>query len=351
MSGGEEGRVREAGGVCAGAEPADGGVDPSRADADDAETFRAPDPRRPPGFPYANSDRFLVLINRNAAGGRASDLRRRLAAAFADRGVPFDLVETADAAEALRVAGEAARGGYRAVCAAGGDGTVAQALRGTAGTEVPVAILPFGTGNQLARNFGIPVSLEGSVRVAVGGRVEPIDLGRADGEYFALMAGAGLDARVMADATAAMKQRFGFGAYLFSGLKHVMTPRIADFRIRADDRELEIRASMVLVANVGQLAAGPLPMEVQVGPRVSFSDGLLDVCVFAPGNLTEMAAVLWKVARQQYAGDDRMLFLQAREVSVESDPPVAAQVDGEVAGVTPLRADVAPLAGRLLVPA
>lgn len=302
-------------------------------------------------FPYTDPDRFLVLINRNASGTRPATLRRRLAAAFAGHGVPFDLVETRDEAEALRVAEAAAAAGYRAVAAAGGDGTVAQALRGTAGTEVPVAILPFGTGNQLARNFDIPLSLEGSVAVAVEGRVEPIDLGRLDGRYFALMAGAGLDARVMAGATTEMKQRFGFAAYLFSGLKHVMPPRPADFRIRADGRELEVRATMVLVANVGQLAAGPLPVEVRVAPRASFSDGLLDVCVYAPATLPDMAAVMWKVARERYAGDDRMVFLQAREVRIESDPPVAAQVDGEPSGSTPIRADVAPLAGRLLVPA
>ena len=302
------------------------------------------------GYPVATGDRFFVLVNPRAGGGDAGALRRRLAAAFADRGVPFDLHQADSAAAAREAAARAARAGCRAVAAAGGDGTVAQALRGTAGTGVPVAILPFGTGNQLAVNFGVPDSLEGSVRTAVEGRVEEIDLGLADGETFALIAGAGLDAEVVGDATDEMKSRLGFAAYLLSGLKHVMTPRPADFRIVADDREVEVRATMVLLANVGQLAAGTLPVEVQVGPRVSFRDGLVDVCVYAPRNLPEMAQMLWKVARQEYAGDDRMLFLQARRVRVESDPPVATQIDGEPAGRTPLEVEMAPLAGRILVP-
>lgn len=302
-------------------------------------------------FPVPDSARFLVLINRNASGGLGSNLRRRVGAAFADRGVPFDLLETADAGEAFRAAREAARRGYRAVVAGGGDGTVARALRGTARSETPVAILPLGTGNQLALNFDIPSSLEGAVQVAVEGRVEPIDLGRIAGEHFALIAGAGLDAEVMADATEDLKHRLGFGAYLISGLKHLATPRPVDFRVEADGETVEVRATMVLVANVGQLGAGPLPVEVSVAPRASFQDGLLDVCIYAPRSLPEMARVLWKVARKHHSGDERMLFLQARRIRIEADPPVATQVDGEVLDRTPMEAEVDELAGRVLVPA
>ena len=87
-----------------------------------------------------------------------------------------------------------------------------------------------------------------------------------------------------------------------------------------------------------------------MAPKTSFQDGLLDVAVFAPRHLPDMASMLWKVALKRYTGDDRMIFLQARKVLVESDPPVAAQVDGEARGVTPIEAEIDPLAGRILVP-
>lgn len=301
-------------------------------------------------YPLLDAERFFVIVNPRAAGDRTDALRRRIAAAFAGHGVPFDLFETPDPGRALEAARSAADAGCRAVVAAGGDGTVAQALRGTAGTEVPVGILPLGTGNQLASNFGIPASLEGSVRTVVEGRVESIDLGRVNGQYFALIAGAGLDAEVMADATESLKHRLGFAAYFLSGLKHLVAPRSADFHIVADGEEVEVRASMVLLANVGHLAAGPLPVGVEVAPRVSFRDGLIDVCVYAPRNLTEMARVVWQVARQEHAGSDRMLFLQAQRVRVDATPAMPAQIDGEPAGETPLEVEMAHLAGRILVP-
>jgi len=301
-------------------------------------------------YPFPDSERFLVLLNRGASGGPLNSLRRQLAGAFSARGVPFDIVEPFDREEALRITRIAAQRGYRAVVAAGGDGTVGLALRGTFGTEVPVAIVPRGTGNQLALNFGIPSLLEESVGVAVEGNVVKVDLGRANGEPFALMAGAGLDADVMADATTELKSRFGFAAYLYSGLKNSIAPPSANFRITADGREVEVNASMVLLANASQLKAGPFPVAVSVAPESSFQDGLIDVCIYAPRNLPEVAGLLWQVVRRQFSGNERMIFLQARKIRIESDPPVSIQIDGELRGETPIEAEIEPLGGRILVP-
>ncbi|MGD8495395.1 MAG: diacylglycerol kinase family lipid kinase [Gemmatimonadales bacterium] len=297
-----------------------------------------------------NSERFLVLLNPKAAGVQPAQLRRRIAGAMAMHGVAFDIVETQTEPEALGVVSRAAELGYRAVVAAGGDGTIALALRATAGTEMPVAILPFGTGNQLALNLGIPDSLEDAIRVAVEGRTEAIDLGRAGDETFALIAGAGLDAEVMASATTELKHRIGVLAYFYSGLKHAIAGKSARFRIVADEEEIEVQAAMVLLANAGLIGAGSLPVEVQVAPRSDFQDGLLDVGVFAPRHLPDMAGMLWRMATKKYSGDERMFFLQAKSVRIEADPPVAVQVDGQVRGTTPFEAKIRPLAGRILVP-
>lgn len=301
-------------------------------------------------FPYPETERIFVLLNPKAAGGQPASLRRRIGGAFAAAEVPFEIYESDSPEDALRAVRYAAQHGYRAVAAAGGDGTIALAMRGTAGTDTPVAILPFGTGNQLALNFGIPISLEDAVKVAVDGVPEQIDLGRIGDEHFALISGAGLDADVMAGATTELKGRLGFLAYLYSGLRTVITPKSVKFKITADDHELEIAATMVLVANVGIIGAGTLPVELRVAPKTSFQDGLLDVAVFAPRHLPDWAGILWKVAREEYEGDERMIFLQAKKVRIEADPPIATQIDGEPRGLTPMEAEVIPGAARILVP-
>ncbi|MDH3296674.1 MAG: diacylglycerol kinase family protein, partial [Gemmatimonadota bacterium] len=244
-------------------------------------------------FPIPFTDRFLVLLNHKATGGQPGQLRRRIGGAMAAQGVSFDIVETKSEEEGLRVVRQAVELGYRTVVAAGGDGTIALALRGTARTGIPVAILPFGTGNQLALNFGIPDSLEDAVRVAVEGNVEAIDLGRFGDEYFSLIAGAGLDAEVMASATAELKNRIGILAYFYSGIKHVIASKSAKYVIHADDQVIEVEAAMVLLANAGLIGAGSLPVEVMVAPRSDFQDGLLDIAVFAPRHLPDMAGMVW----------------------------------------------------------
>jgi YegS/Rv2252/BmrU family lipid kinase len=292
-----------------------------------------------------------VVLNPAAGLEDPARVRRLIGGALAVRGASFDLVETGGEGDAERFAREGGARGYRAVLAAGGDGTIAEVITGLAGSPVPLGIIPHGTGNQLAANLGIPSDVEGAVEVAVNGVPTPIDIGQlSDGRYFALMAGAGRDAEVMTSCTRELKDRWGFAAYLFAGLRSSVAPPSALFRITADGQEIEVRAATVLVANAGQLFHALFPVEVRIAPGVSFHDGLLDVCIFAPRGLTDVAAMLWRVARRQYQGDERMIYLQAREVRIETDPPIITQVDGDLAGQTPLAARAVEGGVRVLLP-
>jgi diacylglycerol kinase (ATP) len=279
-------------------------------------------------------------------------VRRQIGGALAVRGASFDLHETRGAGDAERLAREAVLLGYRAVVAAGGDGTIAEVITGLAGSTVPLGILPIGTANQVAANLGIPPDVERAAEVAVNGVPTPVDIAQlGDGRHFALMAGAGWDAEVMSFATRELKDRWGFGAYLFAGLRRAVTPYTpTTFQITADGVTFEVRAATVIVANVGQLVYDLIPMDLRIGPGVSFEDGLLDICIFAPRNLTDVAAVLWRVASRRYVGDDRMIYLQAREIRIDCDPPAIMQVDGDLAGHTPLVARAVPGGVRVLLP-
>ena len=281
--------------------------------------------------------RHLVVVNPAAGQADTNRAVRALGAAFAARRAGFDILETRGAGDAEEMARMGARAGYRSVVAVGGDGTVGEVITGLAGTGIPLGIVPKGTGNQLAVNLGIPQAVESAVDVVVSGRAAPIDLGRlADGRYFAVTAGAGWDAAIMAAATRELKDRWGFGAYLYAGLRTGITPPSTLYRITADGATLEVNAAMVLVANMGHFASRLLSLDFSIAPGVSFQDGKLDVCIFAPRNLTDVAAMLWRMARRRYSGDNRLLYLQAEEIHIETDSPVVTETDGEPIGVTPL---------------
>ncbi len=300
--------------------------------------------------PYAG--RTCIILNPKAGQDEPARLRRLIGGAFAARNAPFDLMETEGAGHAIQIARRAAELGYRAVCVVGGDGTLAEAATGLAGSRVPLALIPRGTANQVAQNLQIPTELEAAVEVAVEGVPTPMDLGRIGERSFALVAGAGYDAAVMAAATRAMKERWGFGAYVFAAVKEALSAAPADFRIVADGEELRVRAVTVMLANMGELYAHFLPFSFPLGPRPtrSWQDGFLDVVILAPRNATEFPAILWRAANRRFIGDDRLIHFQAREVSIEAEPTVAVQIDGDAAGCTPVTATVVPDGVRILTP-
>src|SRR5688500_16701997 len=232
------------------------------------------------------------------------------------------------------------------------DLTVGEVITGVAGTDVPVGIVAKGTANQVASNLGIPRDIEAAVEVAVNGLPAPIDLGQLDdGRYFALAAGAGWDAAVMATATREMKDRWGFGAYIYAGLQVGVKPPRHRYRIVADGRELKVRAAMVLLANMGQFVANTIPpVQVTVAPDVSYQDGKLDVCIFAPRTVADVAALALRVLRGRFAGDEKLIYFQASEITVEAYPPAVTEIDGEPIGHTPLSARAVKGGVTVLIP-
>jgi YegS/Rv2252/BmrU family lipid kinase len=304
--------------------------------------------------PYAG--RTFIIVNPMAGQEDTIRLRRLLGAAFTARGAPFDLETTQYAGHASELARESAELGYRGVCVVGGDGTLAEVATGLAGTDTPLAIIPRGTANQVAHNLRIPIGIEAAVEVAINGVATPIDLGRINGRAFALVAGAGFDAAVMASATRELKERWGFAAYIFAAVKEALAFTPTHFHIRVDDREFEVDAVSVMIANVGALFAAFLPsapLSVPLGPKPleAWQDGLLDVVVIAPRKLPEFASILWLAAHKRFSADERLIHFQASEVSIVADPPIAVQVDGDPAGMTPVYAAAIRNALRVFMPA
>lgn len=309
------------------------------------------DPVRDQAPAGANGGRNLVVLNPVAGQADTNRVLRLLAGAFAVRRAGFDVVETGGPGDAEQFARDAAAEGYRAVVAVGGDGTVGEVITGLAGTGVPLGIVPKGTGNQVAFNLGLPRSVEAAVDVVVNGVAAPMDLGQVvGGRYFAVAAGTGWDAAVVALATRELKDRWGFGAYLYAALRVAARPPTARYVITADGERLEVEAAVVLAANMAVIVSNPPALNMRIAPGGSHRDGKLDVCIFAPRNFTHATAMVWRMYRQRHLGDAGMLYLQAADVVIESDPAVFTESDGELLGETPLHVRSVPGGIDVLVP-
>ncbi|MCY7374214.1 MAG: diacylglycerol kinase family lipid kinase [Spirochaetaceae bacterium] len=208
----------------------------------------------------------------------------------------------------------------------GGDGTVMAAVTALAGCDVPLAILPAGTGNLLARNLDLPLNdEEEALRIGVSGRTVRIDVGVCEDRKFAVMAGIGFDAAIMRDAPEGLKKAVGWPAYLVSAGKHLRGRGIR-VTITVDDGEpMHRRVRSVVVGNVGKLQAG-----IPLLPDAKPDDGQLDIVVIAPRNVLDWARVGSRVIRRADVPDRKMERFRTRHVVIEASRSQPRQLDGDV---------------------
>ena len=208
----------------------------------------------------------------------------------------------------------------------GGDGTVMAAVTTLAGCDVPLAILPAGTGNLLARNLELPLNdEEAALRIGVSGRTIRIDVGVCEDRKFAVMAGIGFDAAIMRDAPEGLKKAVGWPAYVVSAGKHLRGRGIR-VAITIDGGEpMQRRVRSVVVGNVGKLQGG-IPLLPDAAP----DDGQLDVAVIAPRNVLDWARVGSRVIRRAPVLDRKMERFRTRHVVIEASRSQPRQLDGDV---------------------
>lgn len=236
---------------------------------------------------------------------------------------------------------------HDAVFTLGGDGTVMEVLHALMASDRPVGILPGGTGNLVARALGIPMSPRRAVTTLLGGHVKTIDLGQLeDGRVFAFAAGIGVDAQMVATASAAAKRRFGVGAYVMTGTRAALALESFTLRATVDGVSHTFEATTVMVANFGAVLGGL----IHLGPDIREDDGLLDLCVFSPANVGTALRLGWRMLRHDFGTDPAMHFLRGRTLHLETDPPRVTQADGDLLPWSHLRVTVAPGAARLLAP-
>lgn len=289
-------------------------------------------------------ERVLLIVN--PASRRGARIRKKTLKAFGDAGVACDMRPTEAPGHAAILAKTHAHK-YDAVFTLGGDGTVMEVLTVLAHQGPPLGVLGGGTANVVARTLGIPLNPARAVPLLLNGDEATMDLGRlGDGRRFAIGVGVGLDATMMMEAPTQLKRRFGFMAYVIGGFKAVLRNQRFKLRLTVDGVVFERTASAILVANFGAV----LNNLVAFGDGIAHDDGLLNACVFSPGNLRDSLRILWRMVRKDFSSDPCLFYRSGREFRIETTPEMPAQADGEILPGTPLSVSVDPLAGCLLIP-
>ena len=292
-----------------------------------------------------------ALVIANPASRRGKQLAEHARLALSRRSIEAVVLFTEHPGHAGELA-KAHASGYDVVFALGGDGTVMEVAGALAGTDTRIGVLAGGTGNLLARALGIPLRVDRAVDKLVGGGESRVDLGRFDsGKRFAIAAGVGIDAAMVAETPGWLKRRLGVLAYTIIGtkaaLRAVLKQEFFEARVTVDGVTETRRAAAVMIANFGAV----LGNRITLGPDIRTDDGLLDACVFSPSSLMDAIRIMSRLLRGDFENDPCMLYQSGRDIRVETTPVKSWQADGEMMGTTPFHVVVEPLAVRLLVPA
>lgn len=272
-----------------------------------------------------------------------------------------------------QVTAEARELGATHILVAGGDGTVRAAMEALSGTEVPLTIIPSGTGNLLARNLHLPLNRRHEVIAATfSGTATPVDVGFAEVERstgrterhgFVVMAGMGLDAAMIQNTSDKMKERVGWIAYVSGAARSLKgaKPFRTTYQL-AGHREHSGKVHSILFANCGQLPGG-----IALLPDASIVDGLLDVAVFKPtglfGWLFVWRTVWWDhsvlsrfragrtLAKRRAGNSTHVHFLQGRSLEAVATEPQPIELDGDEFGeAVRMRCFVEPGAVTVMLP-
>lgn len=289
-----------------------------------------------------------AMIVYNPFAGQTSSPDRELRAAAAvwrDQGWQVDLRPTQGPGDGTRLARTAVQQAYDVVVAAGGDGTINEVINGLAGSETALATLPLGTMNVWARELGLPLQPRAAAEAILGWKARPIDLGRAGGRYFLLMAGIGIDAAITSIVRSEEKRRLGALAYVLRTLDLIPHIRGTRARLVIDGKTIRGRVLWIVVGN-SQLYGGV----IKITNRASIDDGLLDICVIKGDGFASALMHIISLIRQRYSLDPEIEYYRARTVQIVAKQRLPVQVDGDTIGQTPMTFEVVPRALRALLP-
>ena len=286
----------------------------------------------------AERRRALFVVN-PALPRTGTDFGRRLLELAGELGWEAMVLETIAGPNVEAIGAALARRDFQLVLAAGGDGTVAEVMAAAHQRGLPMAIVPLGTANIVARELKLPAAWRAATRRALERfpHARAVDLVRVNDGYSALAAGIGFDATVMRSTPTFLKYWLGRAAYVLAGAWWLPRAPMFECTIRADGEELQLTAVVVLVVNAGMLGAAPF----RFGPGIAIDDGWLDLCVYRPRNARERAGVLWSLLRQRPDGVS-MMQRKARSVEIKAPGVQWHEVDGDVYRGNVLRAQIVP---------
>ncbi len=293
----------------------------------------------------------VIIVNPTAGRGRAGREIEAVKGLLAESGHSWAWCVTKAAGDAERMAREAAQEGVPLVVAMGGDGTVYEVANGVLGSETALGLIPFGTGNDLARTLGLFGDTPCACRTLTEGRTLALDVGVMEGQgtggprRFLVVAGTGFVADVAATVNRGVKFLSGAAAYVWGAVTTLRRFTPFHLTLTVDGETMETEAMFLAVANTPLTGGG-----MRLCPGACVDDGVLEVCLVGKVSKPTLLYELTRVFKGEHVRNPAVTMLRGTHITVEADPPQLLWTDGDTLGSTPVTFTVLPGALPVRVP-
>ncbi|MCG8608134.1 diacylglycerol kinase family lipid kinase [bacterium] len=267
--------------------------------------------------------KISVIVNPIAGGKRNSGSTvNRVTEYFFSNGYEKEIRLTNKPGDANIFAKDAIHDRKDLVMVIGGDGTINEVASGLVGCEVPMAIVPVGSGNGLARSLNIPTRIEEACQLITEGRMTAIDVGKVNDRYFFSVLGVGFDAAVGRSFNSFHTR--GPMAYVYLGIREYLRFRPDRIKINFGNKSLDIAPFLICVANGQQYGNNAL-----IAPEAKLNDGLLDVCIVHRLTIPDLFSAVPKLFQGKLQRYSQAEFHRAKEVVIEREADQHVNLDGE----------------------
>ncbi len=225
------------------------------------------------------------------------------------------------------------------IIAAGGDGTINEVINGmlssgcTGQDRIPLAIIPLGTANVLAKETGIPENIEDAVKLSLSGTPRKLSVGKINGHYFMLMAGIGFDGETVYGVNGSLKKISGKFAYVMSGIKTLVRFNLPLIKIKTSAAEM--KGHTAIISNVRCYGG-----HQYVTPEASITEPVLDICIFKGKTRMGFLRFVIDVLRGKHLQLPEVEYGKFEEFDITSDRTVHVQIDGDYFGILPVKIEV-----------
>lgn len=275
-----------------------------------------------------------IVFNPTAGRFPSQILTERAANVLRERGWQVQLKRTKGGAHIAQIARQAAQEGLDALFIAGGDGSVNCAVNGLHGSATALGVLPAGTANVWAKELGQHgftwtrwMALEASAKNLASAPIRSVDVGFYNDHPFLLWAGVGLDAFIVhqSEPRSRFEKQFALAPYVARTIRHAISWKGINLRVKADDTEIGGRYLMAVVSNIHLYAGG----FARISPQARLNDGIMDLWLFEGETFLETMTVARDLLSGRHVHSSQVTCIPFKSLQFSSNDPIDVQLDGE----------------------